>query len=184
MVRERLIARCSKCDTPQRDKEQEHPGVCVCGGYIDDVPASRFKSISEGALLRTLLLCASELGARLFRNQRGVYTIAQDDCKSCQRFGRKISTGMANGAPDLVGWMPVVVTPDMVGRTVALFVGIEAKRPGTELSVHGYRAEPGRLSEDQRRFLTALETAGAVQGVVRSVAELETVLAPWRGRQP
>ncbi len=26
-------------------------------------------------------------------------------------------------------------------------------------------------------------TAGAVQGVVRSVAELETVLAPWRGRQ-
>jgi hypothetical protein len=52
-------------------------------------------------------------------------------------------------------------------------VGIEAKRP-----------DGGRVSEDQRRFLTALDTAGAVQGVVRSVAELETVLAPWRGRQP
>jgi hypothetical protein len=137
------------------------------------MPVPRFAPISESALLRTLLLCASELGARLFRNQRGVYTIAQDDCKSCARYGRKISTGMANGAPDLVGWMPVVVTPDMVGATVALFVGIEAKRP-----------DGGRVSEDQRRFLTALETAGAVQGVVRSVAELETVLAPWRGRQP
>lgn len=35
---EQLVPRCSKCSTPKRDPEQEHPGVCVCGGYIDDVP--------------------------------------------------------------------------------------------------------------------------------------------------
>ncbi len=26
---------CSRgCSSPQRDKEQEHPGICVCGGYL------------------------------------------------------------------------------------------------------------------------------------------------------
>jgi len=131
-----------------------------------------FKPISESALVNLLLKCASEWGAILFRNPRGVERIAQKDCKTCQRFGRVVSYGLHNGMPDTIGWMPVVVTPDMVGTRVALFVGIEAKR------------HDGRVSEDQRRILTALETAGAVQGVVRSVAELETVLATWRGRQP
>lgn len=130
-----------------------------------------FKPISESALVNLLLKCASEWGAILFRNPRGVERIAQKDCKTCQRFGRVVSYGLHNGAPDLVGWMAVTVTPDMVGQTVALFVGVEAKRAD------------GRVSEDQRRFLNALEQAGAVQGVVRSIGELETLLAPWRGRQ-
>lgn len=120
--------------------------------------------MSESKLVRACLAAAPVLGARLFRNNVG---------KLQDRRGTWVAYGLYPGSPDLVGWMPVVVTPDMVGRTVALFVGIEAKRP-----------DGGRVSEDQRRFLTALEQSGAVQGVVRSVAELETVLAPWRGRQP
>src|SRR5262245_34779935 len=108
---------------------------------------SKFKPPSEGAILRTLLVAASEFGARLFRNHRGVHKLAQSDCKSCQRFGVTISTGMANGAPDLTGWRSIVITPDMVGTTIAQFVGVEVKR------------HDGKLSEDQRRFLTALEKA-------------------------
>lgn len=127
-----------------------------------------FPPRSEASLLRVFLIAASEFGAKLFRNQRGVYTIAQDDCKSCQRFGRKISTGMANGAPDLVGWLPVTITPAHVGRTLAVFVGLEAKRP-----------DGGRISDDQRRFLDALARDGAVHGVVRSVAEVEAIVGPW-----
>jgi hypothetical protein len=129
--------------------------------------------MSEGAVVRRILLCSSELGVTLFRNHRGVHRVAQKDCKSCQRFGVTISAGLHNGAPDTIGWMPIVVTPEMVGQRVALFTGIEVKRESG-----------GVVSEDQRRFLTALERDGAVQGVVRSVADLETVLAPWRGRQP
>ena len=34
---QQLTPACTNCPTPQRDKEQEHPGVCVCGGYIMDV---------------------------------------------------------------------------------------------------------------------------------------------------
>jgi hypothetical protein len=95
------------------------------------MPSAIVKPPSEKSIVNVILKCASEWGAILFRNPRGVERIAQKDCKSCQRFGRVVSYGL-----------------------------------------------------DQRRILTALETAGAVQGVVRSAAELETVLAPWRGRQP
>lgn len=29
---------CSKaCAAPRRDPAQAHPGICVCGGYLDDV---------------------------------------------------------------------------------------------------------------------------------------------------
>lgn len=35
-----------------------------------------------------------------------------------------------HGIPDRVGCIPVVVTKEMVGRTVGLFVAVESKRPG------------------------------------------------------
>lgn len=35
-----------------------------------------------------------------------------------------------HGIPDRVGCVPVTITPEMVGRTVGLFVAVEAKRPG------------------------------------------------------
>jgi hypothetical protein len=128
---------------------------------------------SEASVLRSLLLVSSHLGARLFRNARGIERVALKSCASCNRYGRTVSYGLANGAPDLIGWMPIVIGPEHVGKTVALFVGIEAKRP-----------EGGTLSEDQRRFLAALERAGAVCGVARSAGDLETMIAPWRKCQP
>ncbi len=42
-----------------------------------------------------------------------------------------VSNGMGvHGIPDRIGCVPVVVTPEMVGKTVGLFVAIEAKAPG------------------------------------------------------
>lgn len=42
-----------------------------------------------------------------------------------------IQTGMgAHGIPDRIACVPVKITPEMVGQTVGLFVGVEAKRPG------------------------------------------------------
>lgn len=119
---------------------------------------------SESALLHRLLLAASQLGARLFRNQVGRYRLARPGCMECQRYGRMIASGLAVGSPDLVGWQSVTVTPAMVGQTLAVFVGVEAK------------AEDGRLSEPQRAFQAALARAGARVGVARSVADLETIL--------
>lgn len=53
--------------------------------------------------------------------------------------GQPIRFGLANDSKalgdvlksgDLIGWRPVVITPDMVGKTLAQFVSVENKSEG------------------------------------------------------
>ena len=62
--------------------------------------------------------------------------------------------GSRPGVPDLIGTLPPF------GR--AIF--IEIKRPG------------GQATDDQAKFMTTMKRAGAVVGVVHSVAELRDIL--------
>jgi hypothetical protein len=107
-------------------------------------------------VLRVLLLAANDLGAKVFRNNVG---------KLQDRFGTWVAYGLHPGSPDLVGWMPVTITSEMVGTTVAVFVGIEAKREAG-----------GVVSEPQARFLAALKADGALSGVARSAEDLAAIL--------
>lgn len=44
-----------------------------------------------------------------------------------------VQNGMGRvGIPDLIVCLPTRITPDMVGKTVGLFVGIETKAPGKD----------------------------------------------------
>lgn len=126
--------------------------------------------MTESALLRSLLLSTSRLGARLFRNTTGRYRLALPDCPRCQATGRVIASGLCVGSPDLVGWVPVTVTPEMVGRQLAVFVGLEAKRP-----------TGGRVSTEQAAFIQALAAAGGVAAVVRSCVDAHKALWSVRG---
>lgn len=53
------------------------------------------------------------------------------------------------GWPDLCGFETVEITPDMVGRKVAIFKGVEVKATG-------------RLSEPQKRFRDLIERMGGL----------------------
>jgi hypothetical protein len=68
------------------------------------------------------------------------------------------------GFPDLFGMRSVTITPEMVGRRVALFAGLEIKT-GT-----------GRTSEAQDLFLDILRSLGALHGVARSVEDATRIL--------
>lgn len=67
-------------------------------------------SKSESDISAKIQLRASELGARLWRNQSGKYQLAD---------GRWLSSGLFPGAPDLIGVLPS-------GKLLA----VEVKRPG------------------------------------------------------
>jgi hypothetical protein len=65
-----------------------------------------------------LLLKASMLGHRLFRNNQGVGRMPD---------GSMVKFGIGAGGSDTIGWTRLVVTPGMVGHVVAVFTAIEAK---------------------------------------------------------
>lgn len=79
---------------------------------------------------------------------------------------RRVTYGLAPGSHDLIGWRTVEVTPDMVGCQVAVFVSVETK------------AGKGRLQTNQRLWMEAVEAAGGLTGVARSVKDARQIVAP------
>jgi len=64
---------------------------------------------------------ATVLGARLFRNNVGVFM---------DRRGNKIRVGLYPGSADLIGWRTITITPEMVGTQIAQFLSVEVKIRG------------------------------------------------------
>lgn len=103
-----------------------------------------------------LALSAQCRNATIFRNHCGALVDP--------RTGRLVQFGLAPGSPDLVGWKTVEITPEMVGRRIAIFCGIEIKTPS------------GHVRPDQVAFLNRLRVAGGVAGVARSVDDAVSLL--------
>lgn len=73
---------------------------------------------------------------------------------------RHITAGLGPGSFDLIGWIPTVITPDMVGKTIARFVAVDAKTAGYK-----------RLSPEQLIFARNVKSAGGFAGVAMRIEE-------------
>lgn len=71
---------------------------------------------------------------------------------------------MPEGWPDLTGFVSVTITPDMVGRTVAIFAAPEIK------------AARGVIKESQKSFREMFLSMGAIAGICRSVDDARKLL--------
>lgn len=79
--------------------------------------------MSEDAKKKRIeLLENSRLLSRVFVNVVGFF-------RGFRKNGSQysVSTGLCKGSGDLIGWETVKITPDMVGRYVAIFKSIEVK---------------------------------------------------------
>ncbi len=85
---------------------------------------------SEARVQSNVRLLAAEHGAKLWRNNVGVLTNEE---------GRPVRYGLANDSPalnkrlksgDLIGWRRRLITPDMIGTTIAQFASRECKPAG------------------------------------------------------
>lgn len=113
--------------------------------------------MTEAAIQQQVRLALSRAGAVSFRNNIGAYT----DPKT----GRVIKYGVCNpGGSDLIGWTPLVVTPDMVGKQVAVFTAVEVKTP------------TGRPTEHQLNFIAQVVRAGGIAGIARSSTDAVEIL--------
>lgn len=96
----------------------------------------------ENKVSDDLALYATGAGGRLFRNNTGV---CRHDDGSFVRYG----VG-GNGGSDLIGFTRMTVTPEMVGRTVAVFTAVEVKSPGE------------KPTKDQGKFLSMVNDKGGI----------------------
>lgn len=136
--------------------------------------------------LPNLIMLAVGRGAtRLWRNNvamawagSGIRKITRRQMVECGpgdvvvRQARPIHAGLCKGSSDLVGLTSVVVTPDMVGRRVAVFVAIEAK------------TGKGRPTKDQRQFVEFVNTMGGRAGVAWSAEEAAAIVVAANDNNP
>ena len=87
----------------------------------------------------------SKKGYLVWRNQVGLFKTID---------GRTVNIGI-KGSSDLMAIKPTVITPEMVGQTLAVFVAVEVK------------TETGRQSEPQKKWQKAVEKLGVKYIIAR-----------------
>jgi hypothetical protein len=123
--------------------------------------------MNEKAIQSTVMLAASQAGLTIWRNNTGQAWTGDatrlKDGSVLIRNPRPLHVGLCKGSADLIGIRPVVVTPEMLGQTLAQFTAIEVKTPR------------GKLSEPQARFLAFVESKGGLALVARSARDIEGI---------
>lgn len=128
--------------------------------------------MNEGDIQRKLMIEASKLGARVFRQnvglgwtgkpltrRSGMVQVAKQDL--VLRNARPFHAGLCKGSSDLIGWYPLTITEQHVGSTVAVFSAIEVK------------TKAGRLTKEQRNFLEVVNSSGGFGILAREEGDLK-----------
>jgi hypothetical protein len=112
--------------------------------------------VTEQQIQQQIRIACSHGQTRLFRNNTGTLR---------DQHGRPVQFGLCKGSADLIGWRTITITPEMVGQQVAVFLSIEVK------------TATGRLRPEQQQWLDAVQSAGGIAGVARSVEDAQSLLA-------
>ncbi len=118
----------------------------------------------------------SNLGIMNFRNNTGmgwagkVTKIREAGKYLCYpgdaivRKAMPLKAGLCEGSSDIIGIKTIVITSDMVGKSIGVFVALEVK------------AKNGKESEKQKTFIDNINNAGGIAGIVRSVEDIEKLI--------
>lgn len=122
----------------------------------------KFEELSEKTIAKYCTMECGLNGVRVHRNNTG---------KARSFDGKRVITfGLCRGSSDYIGWLPVTVTPDMVGKTVAVFVAMETKDA------------KGKTTEHQDNFIDQVNEAGGIAFVARKPQDVMDALEEWRNK--
>ena len=126
--------------------------------------------MTEKNIQTQIMIAASQTNATLFRNNVGNGVLGQVVKQDGGIFhiikGRRVQFGLCPGSSDLIGWRTVTVTPEMVGKQIAVFLALEVK------------TTTGKATAEQENFINAVRAAGGLAGIVRSVDDAVGVCNP------
>ena len=126
----------------------------------------------ETDLGREIQVAASKIGCRLFRNNVGeawvglAQVVTQgkrvflEEGDVVIRHKSRVVYGLCVGSGDHIGWKPVLITPDMVGNTIAQFVSCEEKKP-----------HKSHTSPEQLNWRDAVNASGGLAFITASVED-------------
>lgn len=137
------------------------------------------KRTPEAKAKEQVLLRANQWGCRLYKNNSGVAYTAND---------RPVFFGLGNEGkksdgdirtPDDVGWTRVTITPEMVGKQVAVFTAIDSKKAGfTVKSVYN----PKTREYGQNKFFEIVKKAGGIAGFASCASQVDDILNEFNAR--
>ena len=105
----------------------------------------------ETNIMNKIMLAMSKKGYLIWRNQVGLFKTLD---------GRTVNIGI-KGSSDLMAVKPTIITPEMVGQTLAVFVAVEVK------------TATGRQSEPQKKWQKAVEKLGVKYILARSEDDID-----------
>lgn len=125
---------------------------------------------SEAAILA---MVRNRLGrlrhCRVFRNNVGEAWLGQAtrlrDGSVLIKNPKRVIYGLTPGSSDLIGFTSVIVSPDMVGRRVALFTALETK------------SAKGVATASQLNFLRVVREAGGIAGIAHNEEEAAALVS-------
>lgn len=133
--------------------------------------------MSETNVVKDIILACSRGASRLFKLNTGVGWVGNFKRVKAMlvatsfrplRAGLILANGdVLEGASDLNGWTSKVITPDMVGLTVAIYTVIEVK----DLK--------GRTADLQKKFIKNVRSAGGIAGVAKTPEQAQAIIDAW-----
>jgi len=126
--------------------------------------------------MRRIQVLASKKGARLFRNNVALGWVGRPEKITTKktvtvypgdvvvRVARPLHAGLCKGSSDLIGWRPIIITPEMIGRTIAQFTACETKYMD------------GVVSLEQSAFIKVVNDAGGCAFAPRSEDDIKPYL--------
>jgi hypothetical protein len=124
------------------------------------------ESTIQSRILRAL---GSRPDIRLFRNQVGAAYVGHKPTDLTD--ARFIRYGLTPGSGDLIGWKSVTVTPDMVGRRLAVFLSVEVK------------TATGRPKPEQVTWKNRVNEFGGIAVIARSEEEAMNMIETQKPTQ-
>ncbi|PHS61045.1 MAG: hypothetical protein COB09_19040 [Thalassobium sp.] len=150
--------------------------------------------MSESNVVKRIMMDLSAMGCRLFRNNVGeVWTgkyrrINKDQAVMCEegdviiKHARRFHGGLVVGSGDIIGWTPTLITPDMVGLTLAIFTDIEGKKD--EKTAISSAKSRSAHEQSQQRFAEAVIKGGGFAGFAGSTEQAQEIINPSRLTEP
>lgn len=128
--------------------------------------------ISERELINKFMIEYSKEGHRLWRNNVGQGWVG----KTIRRGNsviinnpRPLHAGLVKGSSDIIGLTKIKITPDMVGKEIAVFTALELKTSST------------RTTKEQKSFINIVNMSGGIGAIVRKFSGI--IKGRWNGKQ-